>query len=167
MTSPAPTQPGGTVLSTAPDLSYLLDHTSHALRTRLAAALAEIGMTPRMHCVLVKALEQERTQAQIAQLGDMDKTTMVVTVDALEEAGLAERRPSAQDRRARIITVTDEGARIAARSQEIVDRVHREAVDSLPEASRAVLIEALGRLAGGWLAEPAQSPTPVRRARQR
>ena len=98
---------------TAPDLSFLLDHTSHVLRTKMAAALAEVGMTARMHCVLVKALEEERTQIQIAELGDMDKTTMVVTVDALEKAGLAERRPSATDRRARIIAVTDAGAQMA------------------------------------------------------
>jgi MarR family transcriptional regulator, transcriptional regulator for hemolysin len=149
-----------------PDLSFFLDHTSHVLRTRLAAALAEIGMTPRMHCVLVKALERERTQAQIAELGDMDKTTMVVTVDALEKAGLAERRPSAQDRRARIIAVTRRGAETAVKSQAIVDRIHRDAIDSLPEASRTVLVEALTTLAQGHLARPVESPTPVRRARQ-
>ncbi|MGC4895378.1 hypothetical protein [Micromonospora sp. DT31] len=71
-----------------PDLSYLLDHTSHVLRTRVAAALAEIGLTARMHCVPAHALPEERTQIQVAEMGDMDKTTMVVTVDALEEAGL-------------------------------------------------------------------------------
>src|SRR6201991_926678 len=90
----------------SPDLSFLLDHTSHVLRSRMAAALAEIGLTPRMHCVLVHALEEERTQIQLAELGDMDKTTMVVTIDALEKAGLAERRPSSTDRRARIVAVT-------------------------------------------------------------
>ena len=92
MTSLAPTRSAGAAPARAvPDLSFLLDRTSHVLRTRMSAALAEVGMTPRMHCVLVKALEQERTQAQIAELGDMDKTTMVVTVDALETAGLAVR----------------------------------------------------------------------------
>ena len=146
-----------------PDLSFLLDRTSHVLRTRMAAALAEIGLTTRMHCVLVHALEEERTQAQIAELGDMDKTTMVVTVDALEEAGLAERRPSSTDRRARIIAVTSEGARVAQESQAIVDRVHREALESLPAEERAVLLGALGRLVTGHLSTPVEAP--VRRAR--
>src|SRR4051795_12873120 len=111
-----------------PDLSFLLDHTSHVLRTQMAAALGEIGLTPRMHCVLVHALEEERTQIQLAELGDMDKTTMVVTIDALEKAGLAERRPSSTDRRARIIAVTEKGAEVARRSQEIVDGVHGAAL---------------------------------------
>ncbi|GGT55217.1 MarR family winged helix-turn-helix transcriptional regulator [Streptomyces purpureus] len=152
---------------TEPDLSFLLDHTSHVLRTRMSAALAEIGLTARMHCVLVHALAEERTQAQLAEIGDMDKTTMVVTVDALEKAGLAERRPSEQDRRARIIAVTEEGARVARRSQKIVDGVHEQALASLPEADRAALVRALGLLTEGHLATPVESPRPARRARQR
>lgn len=151
---------------TEPDLSYLLDHSSHVLRTRMAAALGELGLTARMHCVLVHALEEERTQAQLAEIGDMDKTTMVVTVDALEKAGLAERKQSSTDRRARIIAVTEEGARVAVESQAIVDRVHEEALGSLPKAMRPVLVEALTRLVGGHLATPAETARPARRARQ-
>ncbi|MEV0130715.1 MarR family winged helix-turn-helix transcriptional regulator [Dactylosporangium sp. NPDC050688] len=148
-----------------PDLSFLLDHTSHVLRTRMAAALAEIGLTPRMHCVLVHALGAERTQIQLAEIGGMDKTTMVVTVDALEKAGYAQRRPSSTDRRARIIAVTPEGAQVAERSQHIADGVHAAALASLPEDERAVLVRALNRLAAGHLATPAEAPG-VRRARQ-
>jgi len=152
---------------TEPDLSFLLDHTSHVLRTRMSAALAEIGLTARMHCVLVHALQEERTQIQLAELGDMDKTTMVVTVDALEKAGLAERRPSSTDRRARIIAVTAQGARLAARSQEIVDGVHRDALAAIPAKEREVLLRAMNRLVSGHLAVPVEQPQPVRRARQR
>ncbi|MGW0609366.1 MarR family winged helix-turn-helix transcriptional regulator [Streptomyces sp. NPDC002788] len=151
---------------TEPDLSFLLDHTSHVLRSKMSAALAEIGLTARMHCVLVHALEEERTQIQLAEIGDMDKTTMVVTVDALEEAGLAERRPSSTDRRARIIAVTDEGARVAEQSQKIVDRVHRDALATLPDGDREALLRALKRLVGGGLANPVEAPRTARRARQ-
>jgi DNA-binding MarR family transcriptional regulator len=149
-----------------PDLSFLLDRTSHVLRTRMAAALAEVGLTARMHCVLVHALEAERTQIQLAEIGDMDKTTMVVTVDALERAGLAERRPSSTDRRARIIAVTPEGARVAEESQRIVDRVHADALAALPATESEVLIQALENLAAGHLGTPVESAQPARRARQ-
>ncbi|MEU6933748.1 MarR family winged helix-turn-helix transcriptional regulator [Streptomyces sp. NPDC046385] len=159
MTSMAPTR-------TEPDLSYLLDHTSHVLRTRMAARLGEIGLTARMHCVLVHALEEERTQAQLAEIGDMDKTTMVVTVDALEKAGLAERRPSSTDRRARIIAVTEKGAQVARESQRIVDSVHENALTSLPPKDREALLHALGLLATGHLETPSEGPHNARRARQ-
>lgn len=151
---------------TEPDLSFLLDHTSHVLRTRMAAALGEIGLTSRMHCVLVHALEEERTQIQLAEIGDMDKTTMVVTVDALEKAGLAERRPSTKDRRARIIAVTEKGAAVAVDSQRIVDQVHADALASLADADRTALLRVLGLLVEGDLATPSDSPRPARRARQ-
>ncbi len=152
---------------TEPDLSFLLDHAGRVLRTRMAAALAEIGLTARMHCVLVHALEEERTQIQLAEIGDMDKTTMVVTVDALEKAGLAERRPSSTDRRARIISVTEKGAEVARQSQRIVDGVHWSALDSLPTDEREVLVRAMNRLVTGHLAVPAEASQTVRRARQR
>ena len=148
-----------------PDLSFLLDHTSHVLRTQMTAALAEIGLTPRMHCVLVHALGEERTQIQLAEIGGMDKTTMVVTVDALEKAGYAQRRPSSTDRRCRIIAVTPEGAEMAARSQEIADSVHAAVLDALPDDERAVLVRALTRLTQGHLATPVEVHG-VRRARQ-
>ncbi|WP_374775307.1 MarR family winged helix-turn-helix transcriptional regulator [Streptomyces sp. NBC_01310] len=160
MTAMAPTR-------TEPDLSFLLDHTSHVLRTRMSARLGEIGLTPRMHCVLVHAVGEERTQAQLAEIGDMDKTTMVVTVDALEKAGLAERRPSSTDRRARIIAVTDEGAKVAKQSQKIVDRVHQDALGALPDGERDVLLRALNRLVTGHLETPVEGSRPARRARQK
>ncbi|MFD7558794.1 MULTISPECIES: MarR family winged helix-turn-helix transcriptional regulator [unclassified Streptomyces] len=159
MTALAPTRP-------EPDLSFLLDHAGHVLRTRMAAALGEIGLTARMHCVLVHALEEERTQIQLAEIGDMDKTTMVVTVDALEKAGLAERRPSAKDRRARVIAVTDAGAAVAVQSQRIVDQVHADALAALAEADRTALLRVLGLLVEGDLATPSETPRPARRARQ-
>ncbi|MFB6783777.1 MarR family winged helix-turn-helix transcriptional regulator [Streptomyces sp. NPDC056352] len=160
MTAMSPTR-------TEPDLSFLLDHTSHVLRTQMSAALAEIGLTARMHCVLVHALEEERTQIQLAEIGDMDKTTMVVTVDALEQAGLAERRPSSKDRRARIIAVTGKGAKVAEQSQQIVDGVHERALTALPQDERDMLLRALKHLVDGHLATPSESPQTVRRARQR
>src|SRR5689334_22207962 len=107
----------GTRLGLAPerterDLTGMLVHAGHVLNTKLTAALAEIGITPRHQCILIKAMEAERTQIQLAELADLDKTTMVVTLDDLEAAGYAERRPSATDRRARIVHVTEAGARI-------------------------------------------------------
>jgi MarR family transcriptional regulator for hemolysin len=156
-------------LGSAADVSFLLQHTAHVLTTRMTAALAEIGMSPRAHCVLAHAAQTERTQAQLAELSDLDKTTMVVTVDQLEGAGLAERVPSATDRRARIIRVTEAGAEVAAAGQEIVDRVHDDVLAALPEPERAAFVSALNRLVTGHLAAPSDSPGGVhgvRRPRQ-
>ncbi|BBH66901.1 hypothetical protein ACTI_35860 [Actinoplanes sp. OR16] len=141
------------------DITGLLNAAGHALSNRLAAALAEVDLTPRMQCVLLHAMEEERTQIQLAALSFMDKTTMVSTVDELEKRGLAERRPSATDRRARIIAVTEKGRQTASEAQVIVDRVHGEALTGLSSAEQDDFIELLTSLAG------APSPGPIRRAR--
>jgi MarR family transcriptional regulator, transcriptional regulator for hemolysin len=151
---------------TVADLSYLLTHAGHVLSTQMTAAFTEIGITPRAYCVLFHALEEERTQIQLAEISDLDKTTMVVTVDELERAGLAERRPSSTDRRARIIAPTEAGVRTVTEGSKIADRVHREALGSLPEEIREVLVDALTRLVEGHLSLPVESARPVRRARQ-
>ncbi|MQY12177.1 Transcriptional regulator SlyA [Streptomyces sp. RB5] len=153
--------PGNTVL----DLTGSLMHAGHVLNTKLTAALAEAGISQREQCVLVHALQEERTQIQLAELAHLDKTTMVTTVDKLEKAGLAERRPSATDRRARIIEVTEAGRRTAEQGQEIVDRVHGEVLGAIPEAEREVFLSVLERLTSGALAQPEPAATGVRRAR--
>jgi DNA-binding MarR family transcriptional regulator len=147
------------------DLSFLLNHTSYVLATRMAAAFAEAGITPRDYCVLAHALEGQYTQIELAKIADLDKTTMLNTMDFLERSGYAERSPSPADRRARIITVTAAGAELAARGHEIADGVHREVLAALPENQREAFVGALTALAGGLLAEPVAGDRAVRRTR--
>ena len=91
------------------DLSFLLNQAAYAFEARLAEALAGHGLSVRDYCVLWKAEEGERTQQEIAELAGLDKSTLVVTLDKLEAAGLVERRVSDVDRRARVIGVTPRG----------------------------------------------------------
>ena len=147
------------------DLSFLLNHSSHVLATRMTAAFAEIGITPRDYCVLAHAMSGEYTQIELAKLSDLDKTTMLNTLDELERAGYAERRPSPADRRVRIVSVTPAGAGLVAAGHKIADRVHGEVLGALPPEQRQAFTAALTGLVAGLLAEPAESERPVRRAR--
>jgi DNA-binding MarR family transcriptional regulator len=146
-----------------PDLAFLLSWASHALATELTAGLAGLGVSPRAHCVLVKAMPGELTQTQLAEVCGLDKTTMVVTMDELERAGLAERRPSSTDRRARIIAVTGAGERLVAKGQKIVNEIHNDVLAALPERERQAFVDGLARLVGGRLAAPVRCDRPVRR----
>jgi DNA-binding MarR family transcriptional regulator len=138
------------------DLSFLLNQASYAFAARLAEALAEANVTVRDYCVLWKAAEAERSQAEIATLAGLDKTTMVVTLDRLEEAGLAERRPSPTDRRARVVGVTPAGRGVYERARVIVDRVTDETLHTLDRETRDGLVRGLTALAGegGVLSTP-------------
>jgi DNA-binding MarR family transcriptional regulator len=147
------------------NLGWLLSQASHALATEMTAALEGLGLGPRAYCVLSTALAGEHTQSEIAQMVGLDKTTMVVTIDDLEAKGLAKRRPSSEDRRARVITVTKAGERKVAQAEEIVDRLHAEVLSDIPEREREIFLAALQRLACGRLSEVTPCSQPVRRAR--
>jgi MarR family transcriptional regulator for hemolysin len=147
----------------ATDLIFLLSQASHALMTELTVRLAELGITPRAHCVLSHAMSGELTQGQVAELCALDKTTMVVTLDALERAGLAERRPSQSDRRARIIAVTEEGERVVAAADGIVALTYADVLAALPDGQRDAFVDALTRLVEGRLAKPPACDKPPRR----
>lgn len=146
------------------DLLFQLSWASHALATEQTAALAKLGITPRGHCVLYKAARiGALTQSQLAEVCGLDKTTMVVLMDKLERAGLAVRKPSSEDRRARIISVTQKGRRLVARANDIVARVQEDVLAALPAELRDAFVDGLGQLVRGRLSAFAACEQPPRR----
>jgi DNA-binding MarR family transcriptional regulator len=146
------------------NLGWLLGHASHVLATEMAVALAPLGLGSRGFCVLSSAAGRELTQKDLAAEIGIDKTTLVVTLDELERDGLAERRTSSTDRRARVISVTAAGVDKVAEGQAIVDRVQRDVLSSLPDGEREAFLAALQRLARERLAQaPACTMAPRRR----
>lgn len=160
----APSSPPGLPLP-LDQLCYLLARANHSLLSEIAAALEEIGLSARGHEVLVSAVTGQYTQIELARLIGFDKSTMVVTLDELEEAGLVERQPSPSDRRARVIVVTRAGERKALEGEEIIHRVHEDVLGDLPARERAAFLATLRTLVTGRLAEPAATPTQAVRRR--
>lgn len=155
----------GTVLTPTTkeaNLCWLLARASHTLMTHLTAALECLEVSPRGHHVLKEAMTGEHTQTELARRIGLDKTTMVVTIDELEAAGLAERRPSPHDRRARVIAVTAAGREKVHQGHEIANRIHAEVLETLPPENREIFIESLHHLVTGALGEPVRCGKPVR-----
>jgi MarR family transcriptional regulator for hemolysin len=144
-------------------LGWLLSTVSHSLATELTAALEDVSVTPRAFCVLNCALQGEYTQTALAQAVGLDKTTMVVTIDALERAGLVERRTSSTDRRARVIAVTKAGRETVAEGERIVERIQEDVLSALPPESREAFLVALRFLAAERLGVPNPCHAPTRR----
>ncbi len=149
------------------NLGWLMAQASHAYNSETAAALEPLGLGSRGVCVLSTALAGEFTQTQLANLIGIDKTMMMVTVDELERLGLAERRPSETDRRARIIAVTDAGRQKLTEAQQIIDAVQAEVLAGLPADEREAFLGALVRLVSGPLSEPAECHPALRRREPR
>lgn len=144
----------------------LLNQASHALNVRLGAALAEIGISVRIYCVLIKAHGEELTQVELARAAFLDKTTMVTTLDEMERLGLAERRPSPTDRRVRKIALTRAGEQALERADVVVTRCYEELFGDVPAQDREAFVSVLTRLVEGPLAAPFHlegAPVPRRR----
>ncbi|GAA3219691.1 MarR family winged helix-turn-helix transcriptional regulator [Actinocorallia longicatena] len=151
------------VQSPVTDLTFLLGHAAHVLNTELTAAMESLGVMPRGFCVLSTAMDSELTQIQLAERCDLDKTTMVVTLDDLERQGLAERHPSPTDRRARIVKITDAGRDKVEQGKQIVAGIHEDVLGTLPAGEREAFLSALHRLSENRLATTAACDRTVRR----
>lgn len=147
----------------AGNLAWLLYRAHWALASELAAALAPLGVSARGYHVLRGALSAEHTQTELAEMVGLDKTTMVVALDELERAGLAERHPSPADRRARIVVVTPAGERKVAEADKVKERVQAEVLGELSAQEGEALMDALAKLVEGRLAERVECVPPLRR----
>lgn len=147
------------------NLKWLLAQTYHALSTELTAKMEGMGLAPRNYWVLSTALQGGLTQTEIAKRIGMDKTTMVAAVDELERDGLAVRKPSETDRRARVIEVTAKGASKVEQAEAIVDEVQKDVLASLPGDEAKALISALGTLVTGRLSATSPCERAPRRPR--
>jgi MarR family transcriptional regulator for hemolysin len=145
------------------NLNWLLTQAHYAFASELAAAFVPLGLSPRDHAVLSGAMCGSFTQKELAELVGLDKTTMVVTLDELEAAGLARRLPSATDRRARVIEVTPVGKRRVAAANKVIARVQADVLSSLGAAKGQVLMDVLAQLVQTRLAEPAACKSVRRR----
>jgi len=81
---------------------------------RWLAIARKLGLTPPGLGAL-RLLDEPRTMGEIATFLHCDPSNVTGIVDNLEEKGLAERRPSPQDRRVKLIEPTAAGRRLRAR----------------------------------------------------
>lgn len=77
----------------------------------------KLGVTPSLLGAL-RFLEQPQTMGRMAELLRCDPSNVTGIVDALEDRDLAERKPSASDRRVKVIELTTAGEKLRARAAE-------------------------------------------------
>jgi DNA-binding MarR family transcriptional regulator len=118
---------------------------------------AEVSAAVGLSFVKVKALRRllarPMTMRELAALLVTDKPYLTQIVDALEERGLVLRTVDEQDRRRRIVTLTESGREAALRSEEVLARPPA-ALDRLSEHDLAALTGILARIPVAGDGEP-------------
>jgi MarR family transcriptional regulator, transcriptional regulator for hemolysin len=126
-----------------------------AIHTRTAALLGSIGLTPALFALLnVVGAREGAIQQELGSALGIDRSTMVSLIDELESAGLATRRPSATDRRAREIAITPKGRRVLQRARGLISQVEDEVFAGLTADERRELLALLRRALDSAPAQP-------------
>ncbi|HXF32338.1 MAG TPA: MarR family transcriptional regulator [Solirubrobacterales bacterium] len=107
----------------------------------------KLGVTPPLLGAL-RFLEQPQTMGRMAELLRCDPSNVTGIVDALEERDLAARKPSAEDRRVKVIELTAAGRTLRARA---VEEMYKPPawIESLSPADQRALRDILRRAGDG------------------
>ena len=117
-----------------------------ASHVRAADALGSVGLTPALFALLnVIGARKGAIQQELGSALGIDRSTMVSLIDQLESAGLATRRPSATDRRAREIGITAKGRRLLERARGLISETEDEVLAGLTTKERGELVGLLRR----------------------
>lgn len=128
---------------------FLLNWVATRSRMRFTAALAGENLHLREFAALtIVAARPGLTQHDLAAAAEIDASTLVATLDALERRGLAERRILPQDRRKRAIHLTPEGEAALRRGRALAKQVGDELFGTLSDDERAQFELLLRKLAG-------------------
>jgi DNA-binding MarR family transcriptional regulator len=127
---------------------FLVSRMGHVAQKGFAERIAQVGLHPRMWGALnVIDFQEGITQHALCNSVGIDPSTMVSTIDELEEAGLVERRPNPNDRRAHALHITERGREKLAEGREQAKLAQQDLLAPLDAAEREQLHALLLRLA--------------------
>ena len=87
-----------------------------------------------------------RTQAALAAAIGADKTRIIRTLDDLQHDGYIERRPDPDDRRVRLLAITEAGRKVKDAAQEQIQRGEERWLGELTAEERRMFLRVLERL---------------------
>lgn len=135
----------------ARNTGFLLGRVGQLANEELGHSLEPLGLKARHYGVLaVLADEGSHPQRVLGEKLRIDRSTMVIVVDELEEAGLVERRRDPEDRRRYELTITEDGRRTLSEAEPVVEGVREAVLAPLDERRRHELHESLAAILRGF-----------------
>lgn len=108
---------------------------------------AEFSLTPVQYAALVAIAEYDGCDAtRLSSLIAFDRSTIGSVLERLEKRNLISRRPSPEDRRQRLISLTDEGRKLLVDCKEAVDRTQNRIVGVLSREERETFLKLMTRI---------------------
>ncbi|WP_446742981.1 MarR family winged helix-turn-helix transcriptional regulator [Silvibacterium acidisoli] len=129
-------------------LCLQVQRAARALARRFDEAFRPLKLTNGQFSLLMSLNRPEPPPlSSVARLLAMDRTTLTAALKPLERRGLVESRSDKNDRRSRLLVLTEEGQLLLAQAMPIWIEQHAALEKSLPEQTSAPLHLGLAALA--------------------
>ncbi len=136
------------------NIGYLLSDSGRLLRKTFDERVRDLGLTAvqaRLMLSLVKF--PDNNQAFYAERIEVEPITLTRIVDRMEEAGWVERVADPNDRRARLLHLTDKSREIVEPLRAIVNALVEDMAEGLTSRELDLLAELLGKISANLSAE--------------
>lgn len=147
-------------LTPAKALALVMHDVSRLLRRRVDKAAQTLGLTSAQWRVLAFVSRCEGSnQASMADHMDMEPITLSRHLDRMQAAGMIERRPDPNDRRAHRLFLTETGRTLMDGFRAVTSDVMDDFVEGISEEELATTIDILARMRANLTGKAAEAPS--------
>ncbi len=126
---------------------FLLGDTSRILRRRFEQRAQEYSLTSAQWRAIGQLSRADGlTQVALANRLEIEPMTVCRLIDRMEAAGFVRRMPNPEDKRAKLVCLTEQSRSLLADMRDIAMDVYEEAFAGFSDEERFVLIEGLNRI---------------------
>ncbi len=150
----------------ARSVTHLLHRAQQAAVNESAAGLATKGLTIRQFAVLA-ALNDENGQSQsnLVDVTGIDRSTLADMVSRMEKSGLVQRVKSAEDARAKAVSLTDDGKKAFEDAAPEVLEADAILTEELRKSRRESLLFSLAVISGDY--EEEEEPRKAKKKKKK
>lgn len=128
-------------------IGFLLNDVSRLLRRNFHRRAEELGLSQaQWRALAYLSLQEGVKQVTLAESLELQPMTVARLIDRLQEAGLVDRLPDPEDRRAFRLHLTAKAQPLIDRMWALAAETREEALAAIDEADKAVLMETLRRV---------------------
>jgi MarR family transcriptional regulator for hemolysin len=149
-------------------LSFLINKLAQLAGQGMTQALSPLEISPRESGILAAIAQLgSMTQRRIGEILIIDRTTMVLSIDHLEELGFVERVHHPTDRRAFLIELTPEGTAAMWKAKGLLETFEAELLAPLGKTDATRFRSLLHRIISGVLDPDARAVSAPRAGKRR
>jgi DNA-binding MarR family transcriptional regulator len=127
------------------EINTALVRAARAHRVAAAQLLGEVGLHPGQEVLLMELWQGDgRTQAELAEALAVEPPTITKMLQRMEAAGLVQRKPHPDDRRAQRVFLTARGKRLQQKVDRLWAQLATRAVAGMSDRQQATFKSMLG-----------------------